>query len=123
MSPISTEPGDPGRRRCSARRSNAAAESGEPGSVRYIRLDKAPANSRRLLLDSNLQRVDAGDRLVHGQVGVEADFRGQHHIRAELQGDAVQQFINRRIGVDYAGSWARRPLRYYIKNSPYVSGL
>lgn len=26
-----------------------------------------------------------------------------------------------RIGVDYAGRWARRHLRFYIKESPYVS--
>lgn len=27
----------------------------------------------------------------------------------------------RRIGVDYAGAWARRLLRYYIRDNPYVS--
>lgn len=27
----------------------------------------------------------------------------------------------RRIGVDYAGSWARRHLRFYIKDNPFVS--
>jgi DNA-3-methyladenine glycosylase len=26
-----------------------------------------------------------------------------------------------RIGVDYAGVWARRRLRFYIKNNPFVS--
>jgi DNA-3-methyladenine glycosylase len=26
-----------------------------------------------------------------------------------------------RVGVDYAGHWARRQLRYYIKGSPFVS--
>ena len=26
-----------------------------------------------------------------------------------------------RIGVDYAGNWARRLLRFYIKHNPYVS--
>jgi DNA-3-methyladenine glycosylase len=26
-----------------------------------------------------------------------------------------------RVGVDYAGHWARRHLRFYIKNNPYVS--
>ena len=26
-----------------------------------------------------------------------------------------------RIGVDYAGAWARRPWRFFDKNSPYVS--
>jgi DNA-3-methyladenine glycosylase len=27
----------------------------------------------------------------------------------------------RRIGVDYAGSWARRHLRFYVKGNPFVS--
>jgi len=27
-----------------------------------------------------------------------------------------------RIGVDYAGEWAKRPLRYFIRNHPAVSG-
>jgi DNA-3-methyladenine glycosylase len=26
-----------------------------------------------------------------------------------------------RIGVDYAGAWARRLLRFYIRDNPYVS--
>jgi len=26
-----------------------------------------------------------------------------------------------RIGVDYAGEWAAKPLRFYLKNSPWVS--
>lgn len=26
-----------------------------------------------------------------------------------------------RIGVDYAGEWARRPLRFYMKGNPYIS--
>jgi DNA-3-methyladenine glycosylase len=26
-----------------------------------------------------------------------------------------------RIGVDYAGHWARRLLRFYIRGNPYVS--
>jgi DNA-3-methyladenine glycosylase len=26
-----------------------------------------------------------------------------------------------RIGVDYAGSWARRLLRFYIRGNPFVS--
>jgi len=26
-----------------------------------------------------------------------------------------------RVGVDYAGHWARRHLRFYIKGNPFVS--
>jgi DNA-3-methyladenine glycosylase len=38
--------------------------------------------------------------------------------------DKAEDFtiINRpRVGVDYAGPWAKRLLRFYIKNSPFVS--
>lgn len=28
-----------------------------------------------------------------------------------------------RVGVDYAGEWARKPLRFYIGNNPFVSGV
>lgn len=27
-----------------------------------------------------------------------------------------------RIGVDYAGVWAKKPLRFWVRSSPYVSG-
>jgi len=27
-----------------------------------------------------------------------------------------------RIGVDYAGVWAGKPYRYWVKNNPFVSG-
>jgi DNA-3-methyladenine glycosylase len=30
--------------------------------------------------------------------------------------------VSRRIGVDYAGSWAARRLRFYVAGNPYVSG-
>ena len=26
-----------------------------------------------------------------------------------------------RIGIDYAGEWARKPWRFYVKSSPFVS--
>ena len=27
----------------------------------------------------------------------------------------------KRIGINYAGSWANRPWRFYIKNNPFIS--
>lgn len=32
-----------------------------------------------------------------------------------------QRIASPRIGVDYAGEWAKVPLRFYIKDNPYVS--
>lgn len=35
--------------------------------------------------------------------------------------EAAQIVVTTRIGVDYAGEWAARPLRFYIRNHPHVS--
>lgn len=37
----------------------------------------------------------------------------------EKSGHAIMR--RPRIGVDYAGEWAKRPLRFYIKGNPHVS--
>ena len=41
---------------------------------------------------------------------------------AAPRGDAAVPIVRRpRIGVDYAGHWAKRLLRFYVKGSPFVS--
>jgi DNA-3-methyladenine glycosylase len=69
-----------------------------------------------------------GPGLLCRAMGVDRSLNG-----ADLQGDAL--WIERpgnaarrlritratRIGVDYAGSWAERPWRFYDSQSPYVS--
>jgi DNA-3-methyladenine glycosylase len=41
---------------------------------------------------------------------------------AATRGAAAHTLVSRpRIGVDYAGRWARRLLRFYIKGNPFVS--
>lgn len=55
------------------------------------------------------------DRRLNGQDLLSADF-------FIADGPAPQRIIKRpRIGVDYAGHWARRHLRFYIAGNPYVS--
>ena len=52
------------------------------------------------------------------------DFQSSELHIAELPGAPPFKIIARpRIGVDYAGHWARRLLRYYVKGSPFVSKL
>ena len=42
--------------------------------------------------------------------------------RGAASGDAAYRIVKRpRIGVDYAGSWARRHLRFYIAGNPFIS--
>ena len=61
---------------------------------------------RAMEIDRRLNRYDlTGDELFVAENG-RSDFR----------------VVKRpRIGVDYAGSWARRRLRFYIANNPFVS--
>ena len=43
-------------------------------------------------------------------------------VEAGPRGAAPRRVVPcRRIGVDYAGAWARRRLRYYIAGNPHVS--
>jgi DNA-3-methyladenine glycosylase len=57
------------------------------------------------------------DRRLNGHDLLSADF---YITNAEIP--ASHRIIKRpRIGVDYAGHWARRHLRFYIAGNPYVS--
>ncbi len=45
------------------------------------------------------------------------------YIAAPARQPAITIVKTPRIGVDYAGHWARRLLRFYIKGNPYVSRM
>jgi len=52
------------------------------------------------------------------------DLLSDHLYIAELPDAAPISIVKRpRIGVDYAKHWAKRLLRFYIKNNPFVSKL
>lgn len=59
------------------------------------------------------------DKRHNGHDLVSADF----HIEAPEPGRRISIVRRPRIGVDYAGHWARRLLRFYIRGNPYVSRL
>ncbi|HET6371078.1 MAG TPA: DNA-3-methyladenine glycosylase [Nitrospiria bacterium] len=64
-----------------------------------------------------LCRAMAIDRRLNG-----ADLLGNDFYIAKADEDAPFNIVKRpRVGVDYAGSWARRLLRFYIKGNPFVS--
>ncbi len=46
---------------------------------------------------------------------------GELYITARPRSASISIVKRPRIGVDYAGQWARRLLRFYIKSNPYVS--
>lgn len=49
------------------------------------------------------------------------DLLGDELYIAENRGASFAVIEKPRIGVDYAGEWAQKPLRFYIANSPFVS--
>lgn len=60
----------------------------------------------------NIDRKSSGRDLTKGELYIAAGAEQEEPEIAEKP----------RIGVDYAGSWAREPLRFFIKNNQFVSG-
>lgn len=73
-------------------------------------------------------RTDGPGRLTHA-MGLKLTLNARPLDRAPLfiaEGVAVRARhieASPRIGVDYAGEWARAPLRFFDRRSPFVSGL
>jgi DNA-3-methyladenine glycosylase len=69
------------------------------------------------------------DRRLNGHDLLSDDFYiteavGRMTSRGAASGEAASKIIKRpRIGVDYAGHWARRHLRFYIAGNPFISKL
>ena len=57
------------------------------------------------------------DKQLHGHDMLSDDF----FIRDPREGVPIRIVKRPRIGVDYAGHWARRLLRFYEKGNPFVS--
>lgn len=58
------------------------------------------------------------DKRLNGHDLLSRDF----YIAAQVRKDAPVRIVKRpRVGVDYAKHWARRLLRFYIKDNPFVS--
>jgi DNA-3-methyladenine glycosylase len=60
------------------------------------------------------RRLDGAD-LITGDHGLFLQRQRRRGYRA------VDVEVTRRVGVSYAGEWAGKPLRFYLKGSPYVS--
>lgn len=56
------------------------------------------------------------DRRLNG-----CDLCGEELFIAEADREPFAVMRRPRIGVDYAGEWAMRPLRFYIRGNPHVS--
>jgi DNA-3-methyladenine glycosylase len=75
----------------------------------------------------NLEGRSQGPGLLCKAMGIDRRHHGMDLLGEELYLEAPAEqptfkVVRRpRIGVDYAGVWARRLLRFYIKGNPYVS--
>lgn len=79
---------------------------------------------------SNLDGRTQGPGLLCRAMGIDGRLHGHDLLSDELYAATLPQkrgapplaIVRRpRIGVDYAGHWARRLLRFYIKGNPYIS--
>jgi DNA-3-methyladenine glycosylase len=69
-----------------------------------------------------------GPGLLCRAMGIDGRLNGHDLLSRNFyiadDGTEVESIVKRpRIGVDYAGHWAKRLLRFYIRGNPYVSRL
>lgn len=75
----------------------------------------------------NIQARTQGPGLLCKAMGIDKRLNGQDLVSGELyiaapsRAQPVTIVKRPRVGVDYAGYWARRHLRFYVKGSPFVS--
>ena len=76
---------------------------------------------------ANVQGRTQGPGLLCRAMGIDRRLNGHDllsqgfHIAAEERARSIAIVKRPRIGVDYAGQWARRLLRFYVRGSSYVS--
>jgi DNA-3-methyladenine glycosylase len=74
----------------------------------------------------NLPGKASGPGLLCRALGVDrslngADLLGRALFITDADAGAISIVRRPRIGVDYAGAWARRLLRFYVRGNPWVS--
>ena len=75
----------------------------------------------------NVEGRTQGPGLLCKAMGIDGRLHGhdllsdEFHIRAPAGEPPIRIVKRPRIGVDYAGHWARRLLRFYIRGNPFVS--
>lgn len=76
---------------------------------------------------ANIEGRTHGPGLLSGAMGIDKGLNGHDLVSDDFYIAAARRpepfvIVRRpRIGVDYAGHWARRLLRFYIKGNPFVS--
>jgi DNA-3-methyladenine glycosylase len=76
---------------------------------------------------SNVEGRTQGPGLLCKAMGIDGRYHGHDMLSDNLflarpaEERPIRIVKRPRIGVDYAGHWARRLLRFYIKGNPFVS--
>jgi DNA-3-methyladenine glycosylase len=75
----------------------------------------------------NIEGRTQGPALLTKAMGIDGRLNGRDLLSDDLfvrdpPDEADIRIVKRpRIGVDYAGRWARRLLRFYIRGNPFIS--
>jgi DNA-3-methyladenine glycosylase len=75
----------------------------------------------------NLEGRTQGPALLCKALGIDKRHNGHDflsddlYIAAPTHEPPIRIVKRPRVGVDYAGHWARRLLRFYVKGNPFVS--
>ena len=91
------------------------ADAPSPGAGR-ARLERPLSGPGKLCAGLGITRADNGLDLCDSSLVLAADPRTPHEI------GRLRPKRSARIGVDYAGAWAGRLLRFYLAGNPHVSG-
>jgi len=76
---------------------------------------------------ANIEGNTRGPGLLCRAMGIDRSLYGRDlcsdelYLTAGLPGQSIEIVATPRIGVHYAGEWANKPLRFYIKGNPYIS--
>lgn len=76
---------------------------------------------------SNIETNTKGPGLLCRALGIDRSLNAHDLVSSDFFFAAPEQpapldIVSRpRIGVDYAGDWAEKPLRFYIKGNPFIS--
>jgi len=76
---------------------------------------------------ANIEGRTQGPGLLCKAMGIDGRYTGHDLLSEDLyvarprKEEPVRVVKRPRIGVDYAGHWARRLLRFYVKGNPFVS--
>ncbi|OIN95852.1 hypothetical protein AUJ66_08135 [Candidatus Desantisbacteria bacterium CG1_02_38_46] len=104
----------------------STGDEGKPECVLLRAIE--PANERERK-NSNLRVVPNGPGKLCQYLKLDKSFYGEDVTKSkrlwladnDIKIKKLEIAVGTRIGIDYAGEWAKKPWRFYIKGNPFVS--